>query len=102
MIRTVRLLVVVAILVVEFGSVQGQAQARDTVAMMRTRNNTAKTQANALGDLKAKFDKLDQDVTRAAQLGRTDERRIRLWWLERPCGLPRVGQRSCRCSGSVG
>src|SRR5436190_9958763 len=74
--RTAKLLLVIAaILMTELAGVQAQAQARETIAMMRTRYNTAKNQANAQGELKAKIDKLDQDIARAAQLGRTGEMR---------------------------
>src|SRR5262249_53510444 len=52
-----------------------QAQARDTVANLRTRYNTAKTNAKPQGDLKRKLDEIDQNVTRAARLGRTGELR---------------------------
>jgi poly(3-hydroxybutyrate) depolymerase len=75
MIRAARLLLVLVILLAEFAGVQAHAQARDTIAMMRTRYNTFKTQANAQGEMKAKMDKLDQDIMRAAQLGRTGELR---------------------------
>jgi predicted esterase len=51
------------------------AQARDTIAIMRTRYNTFKTQANPQGETKAKFDKLDADIASAARLGRTGELR---------------------------
>jgi len=76
MIRSARLLLVIAVvLLLELDAIQVHAQARETIAMMRTRYNTAKTQANAQGDLKAKIDKLEQDIARAAQLGRTGELR---------------------------
>jgi poly(3-hydroxybutyrate) depolymerase len=75
MIRAAKLSLVCVILLAEFAAVQAQAQARDTIAMMRTRYNTFKTQASAQGDMKATMDKLDQDITRAAQLGRTGELR---------------------------
>jgi len=76
MIRSARpLLLIAMILLGELAGVEARAQARDTIAIMRTRYNTFKTQANAQGDLKAKLDKLDQDITRAAQLGRTGELR---------------------------
>jgi poly(3-hydroxybutyrate) depolymerase len=68
-------LIVVVVLLAELSGVQAQAQARDTIAIMRTRYNTFKTQANAQGELKAKFDQLDQEIARAAQLGRTGELR---------------------------
>jgi len=76
MIRSARpLLLVAMILLAELAGIEARAQARDTIAIMRTRYNTFKTQANAQGDLKAKLDKLDQDILRAAQLGRTGELR---------------------------
>jgi predicted esterase len=76
MIRSARLLLVVmAVLLAELAGVRAQAQARDTIAMMRTRYNTARNQVNPQGDAKTKFDKLDQDLARAAQLGRTGELR---------------------------
>lgn len=78
MIRSVKTLLVVGILLSELAGAQAQAQARDTIAMMRTRYNTARTQAmqaNPQSELKATLDKLDQDITRAAQLGRTGELR---------------------------
>src|SRR5262245_47404308 len=50
-------------------------QARDTVASMRTRYNTVKTQAKPEGELKKKFDAIDAQITRAAQLGRSGELR---------------------------
>ena len=76
MIRSARpLLLIAMILLGELAGVEARAQARDTIAIMRTRYNTFKTQANAQGDLKAKLDKLNQDITRAAQLGRTGELR---------------------------
>jgi poly(3-hydroxybutyrate) depolymerase len=76
MIRCTRLLLVVAvILLAELAGVQAPAQARETIAMMRTRYNTARNQANAQGELKTKIDKLDQEIARAAQLGRSGELR---------------------------
>ncbi len=51
------------------------AQARDTVAIMRTRYNTTKTNAKAQGELKQKLDAIDQQLARAAKLGRTGEMR---------------------------
>src|SRR5262252_5766457 len=51
------------------------AQARETVAALRTRYNTVKTQAKAAGELKKQFDQIDEQVMRAAQLGRTGELR---------------------------
>jgi dienelactone hydrolase len=51
------------------------AQARDTVAIMRTRYNTAKTNSKAQGELKQKLDAIDQQLARAAKLGRTGELR---------------------------
>ena len=74
--RTAKPVLIIALtLIFELAGVQAGAQARDTIAIMRTRYNTFKTQANAQGDLKAKFDKLDQDIARAAQFGRTGELR---------------------------
>src|SRR5262245_32056552 len=54
---------------------QARAQARATVAALRTQYNTVKTQAKPTGDLKKKFDAIDEKVARAAQLGRTGEMR---------------------------
>jgi len=51
------------------------AQARATVASLRTQYNTVKTQAKPEGELKKKFDSIDTQITRAAQLGRTGELR---------------------------
>jgi len=68
-------LIVTLILLVQISGIQVMAQARDTIAIMRTRYNTFKTQANAQGDLKAKLDALDQELLRAARLGRTGELR---------------------------
>src|SRR5262245_39492714 len=51
------------------------AQARATVASLRTQYNTVKTQAKPEGELKKKFDSIDAQVARAAQLGRTGELR---------------------------
>jgi predicted esterase len=73
--RLSRWLVIGLVLSAQLLGIQAHAQARDTIAIMRTRYNTFKTQANAQGDLKGKFDKLDQDIGRAAQLGRTGELR---------------------------
>ena len=74
--RISRLLIVAVVLFsAELAGIQAMAQARDTIAIMRTRYNTFKTQAKAQGDLKAKLDKLDLDIARAAQLGRTGELR---------------------------
>src|SRR5262245_11355819 len=64
-----------AVLVQVAVSIPAQAQARDTVANLRTRYNTAKTNAKAEGDLKKKFDSIDADLARAARLGRTGELR---------------------------
>jgi len=76
MIRSARpLLLVAMILLAELAGIEARAQARDTIAIMRTRYNTFKTQANAQEDLKARLDKLDQDILHAAQLGRTGELR---------------------------
>ena len=64
------------VLLVLLSSVQlVHGQARDTIAMMRTRYNTFKTQANPKGDAKARFDAIDADIARAARLGRTGELR---------------------------
>jgi len=49
------------------------AQARDTVASLRTRYNTVRTQANPQGDRKSEFDALEREIARAARLGRTGE-----------------------------
>ena len=57
------------------GATSALAQARDTVAIMRTRYNTAKTQAKSQGELKQKFDAIDEQLARAARLGRTGELR---------------------------
>ena len=54
-------------------SVAGQA--RDTVAIMRTRYNTAKNNAKPQGELKQKLDAIDQQLARAMRLGRTGELR---------------------------
>jgi dienelactone hydrolase len=51
------------------------AQARETVAALRTRYNTVKTQAKATGELKNQLDAIDEQLMRAAQLGRTGELR---------------------------
>jgi len=51
------------------------AQARTTVAMMRTQYNTGKAQAKPAGELQARFDALDEQIARAARLGRTGELR---------------------------
>src|SRR5215510_2943310 len=48
-------------------------QARDTVAIMRTRYNTAKNNAKPQGELKQKLDAIDQQLARAVRLGRTGE-----------------------------
>ena len=50
-------------------------QARDTVAIMRTRYNTAKNNAKPQGELKQKLDAIDQQLARAMRLGRTGELR---------------------------
>src|SRR5262249_50927864 len=50
-----------------------QAQAREPVAALRTRYNTVKTQAKPQGEVKKKFDALDEQIARAAQLGRTGQ-----------------------------
>src|SRR5262245_11957027 len=72
-----RLGLVMALLVcAEVASVTvARAQARDTVASLRTRYNTVKTQAKPAAELKQKFDAIDAQVARAAQLGRTGELR---------------------------
>jgi predicted esterase len=49
------------------------AQARTTVAMLRTQYNTARTQAKPAGESKARFDALEEQIARAARLGRTGE-----------------------------
>ena len=51
------------------------AQARDTIAIMRTRYNTAKNNAKPQGELKQKLDEIDQQLARAIRLGRTGELR---------------------------
>ena len=50
-------------------------QARDTVAIMRTRYNTAKNNAKPQGELKQKLDAIDQQLARATRLGKTGEMR---------------------------
>jgi poly(3-hydroxybutyrate) depolymerase len=60
-------------LLVGASSIVGQA--RDTVAIMRTRYNTAKNNAKAQGELKQKLDAIDQQLARAMRLGRTGEQR---------------------------
>src|SRR5262245_19823501 len=67
--------ILVVVLLAELGGVRLMAQARDTIAIMRTRYNTFKTQANAQGDMKTALDRLDQEIARAARLGRTGELR---------------------------
>src|SRR5678816_2743808 len=57
------------------GASSAIAQARDTVAIMRTRYNTAKNNAKAQGELKQKLDTIDQQLARAVRLGRTGEMR---------------------------
>jgi dienelactone hydrolase len=52
-----------------------RAQARATVASLRTQYNTVKTQAKPTGELKGKFDAIDEQVARAAKLGRSGELR---------------------------
>jgi predicted esterase len=49
------------------------AQARDTVASLRTRYNTVKTQAKPQGELKTRLDAIDEQLVRAAQAGRTGQ-----------------------------
>jgi poly(3-hydroxybutyrate) depolymerase len=51
------------------------AQARTTVAMLRTQYNTGKAQAKTTGELQARFDTLDRQIADAARLGRTGELR---------------------------
>src|SRR5262245_41872335 len=48
-------------------------QARDTVAIMRTRYNTARNSAQPTGDLKLKLDAIEQQLAKAIQLGKTGE-----------------------------
>lgn len=50
-------------------------QARDTVAIMRTRYNTARNSARPQGELKQKLDAIDQQLTKAVRLGKTGEMR---------------------------
>jgi poly(3-hydroxybutyrate) depolymerase len=64
-------LLIAATLFVAALSVAGQA--RDTVAIMRTRYNTAKNNAKPQGELKQKLDAIDQQLARAVRLGRTGE-----------------------------
>src|SRR5688572_32045758 len=51
------------------------AQARATVASMRTQYNTVRTQAKPTGELKARFDAIEEQIAGAARLGRTGELR---------------------------
>ena len=73
MLRTVRLrrLLAIVILAQCAGIGPARGQARDTVASLRTRYNTVKTQAKAEGELKRRLDALDEAILRAARLGRT-------------------------------
>ena len=66
-------LLLVITLLVGASSVAGQA--RDTVAIMRTRYNTAKNNAKPQGELKQKLDAVDQQLARAMKLGRTGDLR---------------------------
>jgi poly(3-hydroxybutyrate) depolymerase len=54
---------------------KASAQARDTVANLRTRYNTAKNAAKPQGELKQKLDEIDAKIAQAARLGRTGELR---------------------------
>jgi predicted peptidase len=49
------------------------AQARATVASLRTQYNTVRTQAKPTAELKAQFDAIEAQIARAAKLGRTGE-----------------------------
>jgi poly(3-hydroxybutyrate) depolymerase len=49
------------------------AQARATVASMRTQYNTTRTQAKPTGELNARLDALEAQIAQAARLGRTGE-----------------------------
>ena len=66
--------VLFAALVVHLGAAhQATAQARTTVAMLRTQYNTARTQAKPTGEVKAQFEAIEAQIARAAALGRTGE-----------------------------
>jgi dienelactone hydrolase len=52
---------------------QATAQARATVASLRTQYNTVRTQAKPTAELKAQFDAIEAQIARAAKLGRTGE-----------------------------
>jgi poly(3-hydroxybutyrate) depolymerase len=69
------LLMLVLVFIQMVGGETARAQARDTVASLRTRYNTVKTQAKPEGELKRKFDAFDEQIAKAAQLGRTGELR---------------------------
>jgi len=58
-----------------FGTSFLVGQARDTVAMMRTRYNTARNSARPQGELKQKLDAIDQQLAQAIRLGKTGEAR---------------------------
>ena len=73
--RTRRIALVLLALAVVVPACDVFAQARDTVASLRTRYNTVKTQAAPQGELKGKFDALDEQIVRAARLGHTGEMR---------------------------
>ena len=49
------------------------AQARATVASLRTQYNTVRTQAKPTAELKAQFYAIEAQIARAAKLGRTGE-----------------------------
>ena len=49
------------------------AQARATVASLRTQYNTVRTQAKPTAEVKAQFDAIEAQIARAARLGRTGE-----------------------------
>lgn len=49
------------------------AQARATVASLRTQYNTVRAQAKPAGDLQARLDALEAQIARAVQLGRSGE-----------------------------
>ena len=73
--RSMKLALMMTLLVfAQLASIEtASAQARDTVASLRTRYNTVKTQAKAEGELKRTFDAIDEKVARAAQFGRTGD-----------------------------
>jgi len=52
-----------------------RAQTQATIASMRTQYNTIKTQAKPTGELKKKFDALDEQIARAGRSGRSGEQR---------------------------